>query len=140
MKKPNWLSLTLAVVMITALLLTACQPAAEATQQPAAESTQAEQTAEEAPAQEASAAPVEETSKVGGTLIYSVTAEPDVLDPAKTGAGISDLILQTVGCSLVMLDTQGNVMPYVATSWDVAEDGLTYTFHLRDDVKYHNGR
>ncbi len=39
--------------------------------------------------------------------------------------------------SLVAFDDKMNLVPMVAKSWDVSEDGLTYTFHLRDDVRFH---
>ena len=39
--------------------------------------------------------------------------------------------------SLVALDEQMNVVPRVARSWDISDDGLVYTFHLRDDVFFH---
>ena len=39
--------------------------------------------------------------------------------------------------SLVAFDNQMNVVPMVAKSWDISEDGLTYTFHLRNDVQFH---
>ena len=40
--------------------------------------------------------------------------------------------------SLVQLDDSLNVRPCIAKSWDVSEDGKTYTFHLRNDVKFQN--
>ena len=39
--------------------------------------------------------------------------------------------------SLVAFDDKMNLVPMVAKSWDVSEEGLTYTFHLRDDVQFH---
>ncbi len=39
--------------------------------------------------------------------------------------------------SLVAFDDQMNLVPMVAKSWDISEDGKTYTFHLRDDVQFH---
>ena len=39
--------------------------------------------------------------------------------------------------SLVAFDDKMNLVPMVAKSWDISEDGLTYTFHLRDDVRFH---
>ena len=40
---------------------------------------------------------------------------------------------------LICFDYAGNLMPDLATSWDVSEDGLTVTFHLREGVKWHDG-
>ena len=39
--------------------------------------------------------------------------------------------------SLVVFDDKMNLVPMVAKSWDISEDGLRYTFHLRDDVQFH---
>ena len=39
--------------------------------------------------------------------------------------------------SLVAYDDEMNVVPRVARSWEISDDGLTYTFHLRDDVFFH---
>ncbi len=39
---------------------------------------------------------------------------------------------------LIQLDDSLNVKPCIAKSWDISEDGKTYTFHLRSDVKFHN--
>lgn len=40
--------------------------------------------------------------------------------------------------SLVELDDELNVRPAIAKSWDISSDGLTYTFHLRSDVRFHD--
>ncbi|MBQ8957992.1 MAG: ABC transporter substrate-binding protein [Bacteroidales bacterium] len=39
--------------------------------------------------------------------------------------------------SLVAFDEQKNLVPMIAKSWDISEDGLVYTFHLRNDVQFH---
>ena len=39
--------------------------------------------------------------------------------------------------SLVAFDEKMNLVPMIAKSWEISEDGLTYTFHLRDDVQFH---
>ncbi|MBR1514613.1 MAG: ABC transporter substrate-binding protein [Bacteroidales bacterium] len=39
--------------------------------------------------------------------------------------------------SLVAFDEQMNLVPMIAKSWDISEDGLVYTFHLRNDVQFH---
>ncbi len=40
--------------------------------------------------------------------------------------------------SLVAFDDKMNLVPMVAKSWDISDDGLTYTFHLRNDVQFHH--
>ena len=63
--------------------------------------------------------------------------EPPTLDPAlatdTTSVGIADALFT----GLTQLDpVSGEVTPDLATSWDVSEDGLTYTFHMRDDLPW----
>lgn len=41
---------------------------------------------------------------------------------------------------LIQLDSNLNVKPCIAHSWDISPDGLTYTFHLRNDVFFHNNQ
>ncbi len=40
--------------------------------------------------------------------------------------------------SLVQLDDNLNTQPSIAKSWEISEDGMTYTFHLRNDVRFHD--
>ena len=41
---------------------------------------------------------------------------------------------------LIQLDEDLDVQPCIAKRWEISPDGLTYTFTLRDDVRFHNGR
>ncbi len=78
--------------------------------------------------------------KSGGTLIAAWAQDPVSLDPQITSARSSLQVLQNVLDTLVTLDPQGKVIPSLATSWEASPDGLTWTFHLRHDVKFSNGR
>ena len=78
--------------------------------------------------------------KSGGTLVAAWAQDPVSLDPQVTSARSSLQVLENVLDKLVALDPQGKVIPSLATSWDVSSDGLTWTFHLRHDVKFSNGR
>lgn len=62
---------------------------------------------------------------------YSVTAEPTTLDPSKVNA-IADNELQHAATESLVRNTAGDVQPGLAESWEISDDGLTYTFHLRD--------
>jgi len=76
----------------------------------------------------------------GGTLVAAWAQDPVGLDPHITSARSSLQVLENVLDTLVVLDVDQNVQPSLAESWEVSEDGLTWTFNLRDGVKFSNGR
>lgn len=67
-------------------------------------------------------------------------AEPiDTLNPATTGARNQGPLLVNIFDTLVWLTPDFKVEPLLATKWSVSSDGLTYSFTLREDVKFHDG-
>jgi peptide/nickel transport system substrate-binding protein len=76
----------------------------------------------------------------GGVLTAAISGEPDQLDPHKTSAYASFQVLENVFDTLVEPDQELQMQPALAESWETSEDGLTWTFDLRDDVTWHNGR
>src|SRR6266481_6243381 len=66
-------------------------------------------------------------------------AEPETLDPHKTSTINEHNILLNLFEGLMVLDPSGNVAPGVAESFQVSEDGLTYTFRLRANARWSNG-
>ncbi len=73
-------------------------------------------------------------------LRYNLGAEPETLDPAKaTGVPEMTVMLHTFD-GLTRLDTDGKPQPAVAESWDIQDNGKTYIFHLRKDVKWSDGK
>lgn len=76
----------------------------------------------------------------GGTLTAAWAQDPVGLDPHITSAYSSFQVLENVLDTLVELDTELNVQPSLATDWNVSEDGTVWTFELRDDVAFSNGR
>ena len=60
------------------------------------------------------------------------------LDPAFAKDQSADWACNQLYNSLVQLDAQLNIKPAIAKSWEISEDGLIYTFHLRTDVKFHD--
>lgn len=75
----------------------------------------------------------------GGTLIWAIPGEPDTLDMQNTASGASWRVMYNVGCSLVARAPDGSAVPYVAKDWKVSDDGLAWTFTLRDDITFHDG-
>ncbi|MFG1955455.1 ABC transporter substrate-binding protein [Micromonospora sp. NPDC048830] len=74
------------------------------------------------------------------TLIQVISGDPATLNPALT-TGNPDL---AVGCKifegLIRLDDKLQVQPGLAERWEISDDQLTYTFHLREAVKWHDGK
>lgn len=54
-------------------------------------------------------------------------------------AGDDNLVLSNVYDCLTFLEADGSISEGLAEKWEVSEDGLCYTFHLREGVKFHNG-
>ncbi|EIK95123.1 peptide ABC transporter substrate-binding protein [Pseudomonas sp. M47T1] len=78
-------------------------------------------------------------AQAAGTLVYCSEASPAGFDPSQYTSGTDfDASAETVFNRLTQFKRGGTeVEPGLATSWDVSKDGLTYTFHLRDGVKFH---
>ncbi|MEE8226422.1 MAG: peptide ABC transporter substrate-binding protein [Kiloniellales bacterium] len=67
------------------------------------------------------------------------TADPETLDQHKTSTVYEGNILRDLYEGLVIYDSTANVVPGVAESWQLSDDGKTYTFRLRADAKWSNG-
>ncbi|MCA9833774.1 MAG: hypothetical protein KC435_07520 [Thermomicrobiales bacterium] len=76
----------------------------------------------------------------GGTLRLGVQGDPVELDPGLVLLDAAGLVIEFVYESLVHEGPDLKPEPRLATHWEISEDGLTYTFHLRDGVTFHNGR
>ncbi len=122
---------------LASALLTGCTPAAAPTAQPTAAPGTGAQTAAPTPT---TAPPTAATPKRGGSLTVAVAADPDGLDPHKTVAAATFQITRNIYDTLVQTDAQGRIQPDLALEWQSSDDGLTWTFTLREGVKFHNGR
>ncbi len=76
-------------------------------------------------------------SSSGKLFRYATNTLPTTLDPTK-GQSIGDNEIQHAITEGLTRNTAGDVKPGIAESWDISEDGLTYTFHLRD-AKWSDG-
>lgn len=66
--------------------------------------------------------------------------EPPHLDPTSAAAQAIDSVVYTnIFEGLTKFQGDGSVVPALAESWDISDDGLTYTFHLREGVTFHDG-
>ena len=73
------------------------------------------------------------------TLIVSLNGDPTTFNPVLKGDDYGHLIYQNIFDGLLELNYNSEVIPGLATSWDISEDGLVYTFHLAEGVKWHDG-
>lgn len=77
--------------------------------------------------------------KEGGSVVVGIQQDIDSLDPHKATAAGTKEILFNIFEGLVKPDPNGNLMNAVASDYTISEDGLVYTFTLREGVKFHNG-
>ena len=78
------------------------------------------------------------SSSDGKLFRYATNTEPTTLDPTK-GNCIPDNEIQHAVTESLVRNTGGEITPGVAESWEVSDDGLTYTFHLNPDAKWSDG-
>jgi peptide/nickel transport system substrate-binding protein len=79
--------------------------------------------------------------KWGGTLVVGVYTDPKFLNANYDFDGQAYYQNMNIYSKLVNQDYKtGTIHPDLATKWDVSPDGLTYTFHLREGVKWHDGK
>lgn len=151
-------------LLILALILAACaQPAAApapapAAQAPAAKATEAPKAPAPAPTQAPpAAAPVGKPQEAptaapkaqptaapkaapkGGKLVWGDPSEMDTMDPGCSFSTWADNQRKHVYDTLVFWAPDLNFYPNLAKSWEISPDLKTYTFKLRDDVKFHDG-
>ena len=74
-----------------------------------------------------------------GTLTYAINTDADCLDPHQSPTDVAGFFARPILDSLVTLDSDGKILPWLAKSWTVSADGRTYTFNLRDDVTFSDG-
>lgn len=75
----------------------------------------------------------------GGSVVVGIQQDIDSLDPHKATAAGTKEILFNIFEGLVKPDKNGDLMNAIASDYTVSEDGLVYTFTLREGVKFHNG-
>ncbi|HEX6989962.1 MAG TPA: ABC transporter substrate-binding protein [Bacillota bacterium] len=75
----------------------------------------------------------------GGTIVIGRTGGVDSLDPARTVSGPSHEVFRLIFDTLVRRDPDGGFEGELAESWEASDDGLTWTFHLRQDRVFSNG-
>ena len=152
----------LLAVSIGALLLAACSPSAEVAPQTADGAAQSSEknvaaapnSASQKSAQDSSAGATDLSPKatpgsvarpdrverpVGGRLVR-LFSDPPTLDPHITTDSTSAVIVNEVFGGLVTINPEIEIVPDLAEDWDISPDGKVFTFRLRQDAKFHDGR
>ena len=79
----------------------------------------------------------------GGAFTFAIWQSPDTLDPAATGLISAGYILSQVYEPLIWhrpgIEDGKEFFPGLAETWEISADATEYTFHLRKDVKFHDG-
>ncbi len=84
-------------------------------------------------------APARVSTPIEGGTFVRVWADPPTLDPHLTTDATSAVIIVEVFGGLVTISPDLQIVPDLAT-WDVTPDGTVYTFRIREDAKFHDGR
>lgn len=131
--KKKVISLMLAACMVMGM--TACGSSASTTDsQPAADGTTSET---QAATTDAAAQTTESTGDK--ELAVQIGPDPETIDPALNSAvDGGNMLLHAYEC-LLIVGEDGTLQPGQAESYEVSEDGLTWTFHLRDGLKWSDG-
>lgn len=121
-------------LMAVSMLLSACGGNASASETSVPVSAELTAVSSEGPARTGSPDP--------STFVQAVFGEPETLDPALGYDTASNEIIQNIYEPLVFYDGihTDRFVPMLAESWDVSENGITYTFRIRSGVVFHEGQ
>ena len=140
--KKRVVSLLLAATMVFSLTACGGSDAPAADSAPAEESTDAateDAAADDTTEAAGDEAAAEQTSTGEKILSVQVGPDPETIDPALNSAvDGGNMLLHSFEC-LLAVDEEGKLIPGQAESWETSEDGLTWTFTLRDGLKWSDG-
>ncbi|GAA0180677.1 peptide ABC transporter substrate-binding protein [Clostridium sediminicola] len=72
-------------------------------------------------------------------IVYNIEEIPQTLNNIPKGDLVQEDILYLLFDGLVIENKDGKIIPQISDSWDISEDGLSYSFHIRDDAYWSNG-
>ena len=79
-------------------------------------------------------------SEYKDTLVYALNTDVQSLDPQIQNDTTSESVVKMLYNTLLKFEDDGTVVGDLAESWSVSEDKLTWTFNLKQGVKFHNGK
>jgi peptide/nickel transport system substrate-binding protein len=82
---------------------------------------------------------VEPPEQAEGELIVSLSTFPNAITPPNAAERNASNVYHQIFSGLTWVDDEGNILPDLAESWEVSEDGTEYIFHLREGILFHNG-
>jgi oligopeptide transport system substrate-binding protein len=71
-------------------------------------------------------------------FFFNMNQGVETLEPVMSNSIQTIWALSIMMEGLVQFDKENNIKPTIAKNWDISEDGLIYTFHLRNDVRFHD--
>lgn len=74
---------------------------------------------------------------VGKSITYSIGNSPATLDPQFASDTAAQIVVNNTFEGLVRLDEEGKVIPGIAESWNISDDGLTYAFKLKEGTEWY---
>ncbi|GAB7056298.1 MULTISPECIES: ABC transporter substrate-binding protein [unclassified Paenibacillus] len=126
----------LAIAMVT-LFVSACSAGTQTSSPPSADS--GAKTSPSKPAGTEQSTEQRGKKKAGGNVVVIIPQDLDYLDPHLAVAAGTAEVLFNVFEGLLKPNEKGELYPAIAESYQVSQDGLTYSFKLRNGVKFHNG-
>ncbi len=95
---------------------------------------------QQAPASQPAPSVESSGGQVRGGIFRRLWADPPTLDPHLTTDTTSAGVVVEIFSGLVALNTDLQLVPDIAESWDISPDGTVYTFQLRPHAKFHDGK
>ncbi|MCL6454327.1 MAG: peptide ABC transporter substrate-binding protein [Alicyclobacillus sp.] len=127
-------SVTAAAMLIAMGALTACGGGASNTS--GSSNNGSSGSSGNTPANTASSTP---STSSGSTLNIGLNADPPTLDPSLSSALVDRQIMLNIYDTLFALTPDGKIVGDLVKTWEISSDGLTYTFHLQQGVKFQDG-
>lgn len=130
-----------ALLLATVLVMSTLGFAACGTKEPETKETNVENTdtADATDSTDSTDTTADETATGGKQLAVQIGPNPETIDPALNSAvDAGNMLLYTHEC-LLIVDQNNQIAPGQAESYEVSEDGLTWTFKLRDGLKWSDG-
>jgi peptide/nickel transport system substrate-binding protein len=75
----------------------------------------------------------------GGTMTFAINSDITDMDPLRSGLFVDRNLMYQMYDSLVRVNPKGEIIPWLAEKWTVSPDGKSYTFTLKQGVKFHDG-